>query len=342
MKHLSTVRLFALAAGLNALPNATSDAQSIELKPPILVSSAPACANDPPPQVLSISNTGSGGLTWQIASTSPAGLTVSPTNGSAPSSVTVKPPAGLSVGVHRYTMTVTSNDPAAPSKPVEVIVVIWPCASGGAPGAPPPGALPAIYEVELSAIGYSGDINAAPNCKVNVNGYDRLVGTLSGYEPTAPNVDAVYAGTLRRDTNVDYCMTKGKSRPGDDERIYCVASLTGNDATDVELRVYGDADRGAYLKATSSPAGVSSKHVNSQCDAQEINDIKNEYPASDDGGGMSPNGQPIADVNAVDPSGRKITFYASGLARLRVGTYPPDKRANPYGGWTLRVIRKIR
>ena len=38
-----------------------------------------------------------------------------------------------------------------------------------------------------------------------------------------------------------------------------------------------------------------------------------------------------------EPSGRRITFVAGGVPRLRVGKFPPDGGT----GWTVRVIRKV-
>ena len=338
-----------VASGLLALVIAgpTAAAQTIATSPSIVVFSTADCLGDPPPKDITITNTGTGTLTWRMTGTPPAWLSLTPAGGSAPSTITVAPhTAGLGVGVHRFTITLSSNDPATPSLSKEVIVVILPCVGGGVklPGGGPAGP-PAVYEVELISIGFTGEHSTLPDCQVRLNGTDRLSGVLSGYEPNTPDDDVVYTGTLLRDTDVDYCLDKGRRRPGDDERVYCTASLVGFDATDVELTVYGDSVRGAWMKAKTSPSQVAGRTVSSQCDPQTILAVKNGYPYEDDGGGMAPNGQQIDDTKALDPTRRPVTFFAKGLARLRVGTYPPDANSGTGrtgNGWTLRVIRKIR
>lgn len=67
--------------------------------------------------------------------------------------------------------------------------------------------------------------------------------------------------------------------------------------------------------------------------AAEMATIRTEYPDGDDGGGGSPNGQPIEDRFSPD-----TMFAPGGLARLRVGYYPLDPRPR---GWALRAIRRI-
>ena len=193
------------------------------------------------------------------------------------------------------------------------------------------------YEVELTFTGYSGLVEGAPNCQVNQRGYDRLAGIVTGPETPDSGEDVVYAGKLARTTAMDFCETKGKDSPDDDERVWCVVTLTGRAVMDVELTVYGESGRGAYLEARDT-GGATTVQVGGSCGQEETDQVRADYPAGDDGGGASPNGQPIADTRAVAPSGSAITFVTGGIARLRPGTYPPD---SPQGGWTLRVIRKV-
>jgi hypothetical protein len=180
--------------------------------------------------------------------------------------------------------------------------------------------------------GYSGELDGYPQCQVNPQGTDRMVGNLVGFEPPAPDEDVEYTGTLHRVTAIDYCQTKGRKRPGDDERVWCAVSLTGSTKMRVSLTVYGEADRGAWLKAVVD-TGVTTKAVHGNCDPQETSDDLNGYPTADDGGGGSPSGTPIDDQ--LSPT----KFFVGGLARLRVGHYLPRPKL---ASWTLHVIRKIR
>lgn len=339
-------------AGMMAFWSVAARAQTIAANPSLLAFSASACANDPQAQTVSITNTGKGTLSWQLANPLPPGFSITPAAGSAPETITIKPPAGLPVGVHRFTLIVNSNDPATPAVKIEMVVVIRPCAP------PSSNVVEAVYEVELQAEGFAGEFSTLPDCKVNTRGFDRLTGIVYGYEPSTPDDDVIYDGVLLRITIVDYCLTKGRRGPSDDERVYCTVSLLGTDLTDIELTVHGDSARGAWMKAATfngqmtpfrgpnrlSTPTVSLAHrfVTGNCDAQETNDVKNGYPNADDGGGLSPNGQAIDDLSGTDSVGKPITFFRNRVARLRVGTYPPDKRNGTGNGWTLVVVRKIR
>jgi hypothetical protein len=108
------------------------------------------------------------------------------------------------------------------------------------------------------------------------------------------------------------------------------AKLTGSATMKVEITVYGEADRGAWVRADPD-AGTVTKNVAGDCDAPEMAAIQNGYPGGDGGG--SPNGQPISDA------GSSVKFFAANQARLRVGNYPPESNLT---GWALKVIRKIR
>lgn len=192
------------------------------------------------------------------------------------------------------------------------------------------------YEVVIEFNGYTGLIGGAPDCAVNPQGYDRLTGTVYGRETAEKDVDVIYTGVLKRETAIDFCETRGKSGPGDDERVYCVVRLTGSAATNVELTVYGEEGRGAHMK-TTTVKGAAPPVVRGDCDPRETDQIRADYPYASEGGAATPNGQPIDEERATDPSGRAIAFFAGGLSRLRVGTYPPAQE----DGWTLRVIRRV-
>ena len=195
----------------------------------------------------------------------------------------------------------------------------------------------AEYEVELRFTGYSG-LATSQDCDslANLNGSDVLIGNVTGVETPGPADDITYTGTLKRVTAMDYCQTKGKTGPNDDEQVWCIASLTGTAVMNVEIEVYGEADRGAYVKADQG-TGPARGAVQGTCEPRDMVDIQQDYPSGDSGG--SPSGQPIDDAMATDGQGRHITFFAGGHAMLRVGTYPPDPTVS---SWTLKVIKKIR
>jgi hypothetical protein len=311
---------------LGALAGGTASravAQGATASPPMLVFSGITGAASPPAKRVATTI----GTAWQLKGQLAPWLSVLPASGAGRDSLTVAVNgAGLAAGTYSHTIQVNANDDSDSLR----IPVVFRLRDGG-------GATFTSYEVELTFVGYTGLIQGAPNCTVNQNGYDRLVGTVSGDETPATDEDVDYVGTLLRVTAIDFCETKGRKGPGDDERAWCTVTLSGYAVTDVELTVYGEADRGAWLKA--SPAtGPVSRNVHGGCDAQETNQIRSDYPGSSDGGGGSPNGQPIDDVKATDPQGRPVTFFVNGLARLRPGTYPSNA---PQGGWTLRVIRKV-
>ncbi len=318
-----------LVTAASAFATATAvPAQTMSAAPSFFVFSAAFGGPNPPPQSLAVTNSGTALLNWQVQPAQARWLSVSPASGAAPGSITFAVNiAGLRPGTYRDTVSLTSNDPVTPRQGIPVVLVIH---NGGSP-------VPAMYEVEFVFIGYTGLIDGAPNCSVNTRGHDRLVGTLVGVETNQAGEDVVYEGTLRRATSIDFCETKGRRAPGDDERAWCTVTLVGAAVNDIELTVYGDDGRGAFLKA-SPGAGPMFRNATGNCDPPETRAIVQGYQGSSDGGGASPSGQPIDDSKATGPNNRPITFSVNGVARLRIGTYPPD---SPQGGWTLRVIRKI-
>jgi BACON domain-containing protein len=302
-------------------------AQTLAVAPPLVVFSGVAGQSNPPAQSVSVTSTGATASSWRVTGVQRSWLTVTPRSGSAPASI--KFSANISrmcAGTYGDTVRLTPN-PATDTLLIPVVLV---CQSG------PAIAGFATYEIELSYTGYTG-LAESPNCVVNPRGYDRLLGTVTGVETTESDEDIVYTGTLRRDTAIDFCETKGKRSPADDERVWCTATLVGYAVTQVELTVHSDEGTGGYLKATPA-GGPMMRAVSGRCDPAEQNEIFSNYPTASDGGAASPNGQPIDDAGAVNASGQRIAFVAGGVPRLRVGTYPPTA---PQGGWKLRVVRKI-
>lgn len=196
------------------------------------------------------------------------------------------------------------------------------------------------YQVELRYTGYTGLADAYPDCKVNPQGFDFMTGIVAGREAVPFSEDVLYRGTLGRGTVIDYCESRGRRGPQDDERVWCAATLTGIASMDVELEVYGDQGRGAFVKAApvkAGPAAWSTGSVSGTCDTADMNQWQRDYPAGDSGGG--PSGQ------AIDESvGAAPRLFANGRARLVVGTFAPQGPPNRFGkpdGWTLKVISKL-
>jgi len=319
-----------LAALFSAVISAEAASQTIEASPRGHVFSAIARGPNPPNQTGTVSNTGSGSLAWQLTGKQAAWLTVGPPQGTAPSSLTFSvSTAGMKAGTYFDTVRVVSNTATPPVDTIPVILRITDPAG--------PGGRLAAYDVEFSMTGYSGELNGAPQCKVRLNGTDRMVGTIWGLETPERDDDMVYYGLLQRDTDIDYCLTKGRKRPGDDERVWCELRLKGWAAEEVEMTVHSVSARGGWLKAKAVPGYSSAGISRNTCDPPETMEAANGYANSDDGGGGSPSGQQIDDTKGNDPSGRPVIFSPDRLPRLRVGTFAPENG----NGWTLRVIRKV-
>jgi len=313
---------------LSAVISAESASQTIAASPRGHVFFAIVRGPNPANQTGTISNAGSGSLTWQLTGKQAAWLTVGPRQGTAPSPLTFSvSTVGMKAGTYYDTVRVVSNNATPPTDTIPVILRVVD------PGVPN-GRL-AVYDVEFSMTGYVGELNGAPQCKVTLNGTDRMVGTVIGVETSESDEDVVYNGMVWRDTDIDYCLTKGRKRPGDDERVWCELRLRGWTAMEVEMTVHSDSARGGFLK--SEPRGYSHAEIASNtCDPQETSDALNGYPNADDHGGGSPTGQQIDDEKGTDASGRPVFFVSGRVPRLRVGTFPPKET-----GWTLRVIRKV-
>ncbi len=321
--------LFVTGAAVLSMTS-SSPAPTFVASPQLVVFSGIAGRSSPPAQQVRIASTATTATSWRVIGDQPPWLTVTPKAGSTPDSMKLSPNG--CAGKYEDTVRIA----AIPARDTLLIPVVLRCASAVGSAVAPGAASLATYEIELSYTGYTGLLEA-PDCDASPLGYDRLVGTVAGVETTASDEDVVYTGTLRRDTAIDFCETKGKDGPGDDERVFCKATLVGYGVTQVELTVHSDEGTGGYLKAAPA-GGPMMRRVSGRCDQAEQDQIFADYPTASDGGAASPNGQPIDDDGAVDASGRRIAFVAGGVPRLRVGTYPPT---GPKGGWTLRVIRKI-
>lgn len=210
----------------------------------------------------------------------------------------------------------------------------------------------ASYDIELKVTGLGesvvGNPATAAQCTapVNPNGYDLMVGTVTGNETSGIEEDIEYTGTLSRTTLIDFCELRSTG-PREDQKTDCKATLKGSATMDVSLLVYGTRDRGAWLKARTKVGTLSGTTVNGDCDPPEMAQIQKDYPGPGPGmgGGGSPDGSPIEDRFSqpsppANPSaaGSGPRFYVGGHARLRVGYYPPDPAA---GGWSLWVKRKV-
>jgi hypothetical protein len=139
---------------------------------------------------------------------------------------------------------------------------------------------------------------------------------------------------------MDICESKGRNRPADidDEQVWCEASLVGTAKMRVKLTVSREPGRGAYLKAVQD-TGLATSAVSGNCAAPTMAQYRTDYPGGSGGGGGSPDGQQIEDAFGT------VKFVVGGLARLRVGLYPPNPdrtlAGSPKSGWYLQVIRRI-
>ena len=282
---------------------------------------------NPAPQTISVSTaTGSAATGCIVTSTQPPWLTVAPaaTAGSFTFSINT---AGVPPGTHRATVDLSCN-----GIPIRIPVMLTIVA---------PAPNESVYEVEFRFVGVLSILSPPDTLRecpgINLKGTDVMTGLVAGNEGIPSGEDVTYTGTLVRLTSLDFCETKGKKGPQDDERVWCKATLVGTSTMKVNLEVYGESGRGAWLKAHHD-GGPFSRSVAGACDRADQITWEKEYPKDDalkagdpldEGGGASPNGQPID-----DPASK---LFAGGRARLVVGTFPTQQDA-----WSLTVIRKLR
>ena len=184
------------------------------------------------------------------------------------------------------------------------------------------------YDIHLAFTGYTG-LAKSQDCdaRANPQGYDSLIGTVTGRETNEPDEDMVYTGTLRRRTSIDYCQTRPAR--GSDQVGWCVATLTATARMDVEVTVYGEEGRGAWIKAKPAQPRADTSRVAGNCLQPDMDSIRVEYPGGTSAG--SPDGQPIDE--SAPPR-----FIVNGIPRLRTGYFPPDTVQR---GWALRVLRAV-
>jgi hypothetical protein len=329
VKGVKEVKTYAVAFGLAcAFLTSPAFAQNLAVSQPGVGFSALAGGPSPAPQTISVTSTPAAGANWTITSTQPAWLTVTPATGATPGTLTFAVNvAGLAPGTYRANVVVTSPGPPPSTKTITVTLTVV---------APAPNQ--SVYVVEFRYVGYVGLATAYPDCPVNPKGTDILRGIVVGSEGVPAGENVVYSGTLVRLTSVDFCETRGRRNPDDDERVWCAAKLIGTAAMKVDLEVYGEEGRGAWLKARHD-GGPFTRSVTGSCDPADQLIWEKEYPRDDalkpgdpgdEGGGATPNGQPIDDPQSK--------LFVSGRARLVVGAFAP---AQP-DGWTLTVIAKLR
>jgi hypothetical protein len=139
--------------------NATSDAPRIGFRPSSLNFAAPIGGGAPANQTLDISNLGIGTVDW-TASEGASWLTISPTNGATPSTLTAAVDiSGLSVG--SYTGTITISSAQASNSPVTAPVALT--------------VLP-VFAVNPSSLNFTAIAGAAspPGQTVNISNNDSV------------------------------------------------------------------------------------------------------------------------------------------------------------------------
>ena len=189
---------------------------------------------------------------------------------------------------------------------------------------------PAAYEIELRMKGYGGLMSGAwCDEHADTNGYDVMTGVVRGVETSEEGEDITYRGTLTRKTKMDYCLVK--PAPTEDQVTQCLAHLGGSARMIVEIEVYGEEGRGAWVKADSAPGSpMAVDTVSGNCMAADQAIMAEEYPGGGSAG--SPSGQPIAESDSTP-------MFANGKARLPAwGSFPPRP---PETLWGLKVIRRV-
>ena len=162
-------------------------------------------------------------------------------------------------------------------------------------------------------------------------GFDKVSGTITGFEPAPQHEDNTYEGVLTRTTQYTACnVADNLAKPG--EYINCLVTVSGRAEGWFSLEVYADG-RGAYLKALlDKPVRVISSAVTGNCDRAEMAEWQRDYGSMSTAG--SPDGQPI-NLIALPRSGpfpRPFPPLSPTATPARGGPSAGDA-----GAWTLTV-----
>lgn len=312
----------ALTAVLAVAPIHTQTPPVAPPEPPGVVFGALAGGVNPAPQTITLANTT--GSPLQVTSSQPSWLSVTIANQAATATVAFSVDlTGVPAGVQHAVVDLASSNSKLLKKLYVWLAAVQPLPNDSA------------YQVEFRYVGYTGLAEGYPDCAVNPRGFDMLTGVIAGREAVAPGDDVQYRGALGRVTNIDICETRGKKGPGDDERVWCAARLTGVAGMNVELEVYGESGRGAWLKAEPDGSWFTAV-VQGACERADMVEWEQEYPDGSTGG--SPDGQPIAES-------RLHPMFSGGRARLVPGLFPPQGPTGRFGqvdGWELNVLKKLK
>lgn len=289
--------------------------------PPAVIFAALAGGANPAPQTVAIAS----GAAMQVTGALPSWLTVAVNNQGSQTTATVTVNlANAPAGINHATIDFSSAD-----KKILKKIYAWLMTLKALPD-------DSAYQVEFRTTGYGGEMSG-PDCKVNPNGFDVLQGIVAGREAVPSGDDVRYRGTLGRMTSMDLCGTKGKRGPGDDELVWCAASLVGVASMKVQLDVAGDAGRGARLSAEPDGSWFTGS-VQGSCETADMKEWEKEYPGGESGG--SPGGQDIDESTGALPR-----LFANGHARLTPNTTFIPRGTNNGGntsGWTMKVLAKLK
>ena len=290
--------------------------------PPGVIFAALAGGANPAAQTVPIAN----GVAMQVTSALPSWLSVTVSNDGSRSTATVNVNlASAPAGISHATIDLSSADKKILKKLYAWLMTLAPLPDDSA------------YLVEFRTTGIGGEMGADPDCKANPNGYDLLMGILTGRESVRAGENVRYHGTLGRVTAMDLCGTKGKKGPGDDELVWCAASLTGLAGMKVELEVKAESGRGARLSAEPDGSWFTGS-VQGACESTDMKDWEKDYPSGESGG--APGGQDIDESIGTLPR-----LFANGHARLTPNSTFVPRGVNNGGstsGWTMKVLAKLK
>lgn len=139
----------------------------------------------PSPQVISISNSGGGTLSW-TASSNASWLALSSSSGTAPSTITISVnPTGLSPGSYRGTITLTATGATNSPQTISVTLTVTQATSSPI----------FVTSVANSASGASGAVSPGEIVTINGRGLGPAVGVSFSVDPATGMLDSILAGT---------------------------------------------------------------------------------------------------------------------------------------------------